>query len=87
MPSQCSDECTPARGCPRYIAGILKSHIGKRHITGRRFSDLVLLTPGVTQDPRSLTSAANGDLAFGGVRGWMSSYLVDGADNNNSFFA
>src|SRR5512142_2215263 len=56
-------------------------------LNGRRFADLALLTPGVTQGPRSLTSAANGDLAFGGVRGWTSSYLVDGADNNNSFFA
>jgi hypothetical protein len=26
-------------------------------------------------------------LAFGGIRGYQSSYLVDGADNNNAFFA
>ncbi len=56
-------------------------------LNGRRFTDLALLTPGVTQDPRSLTSASNGDLAFGGIRGFQSSYLVDGADNNNAFFA
>ncbi|HWR37798.1 MAG TPA: TonB-dependent receptor [Clostridia bacterium] len=56
-------------------------------INGRRFTDLALLTPGVTQDPRGLTSSSNGDLAFGGVRGFQSSMLVDGADNNNSFFA
>jgi len=56
-------------------------------LNGRRFSDLALLTPGVTQDPRGLTSSANGDLAFGGVRGFHSSFLVDGADNNNAFFA
>ena len=56
-------------------------------LNGRRFTDLALLTPGVTQDPRSLTSTANGDLAFGGVRGFHSSFLVDGADNNNAFFA
>ena len=55
-------------------------------LNGRRFTDLALLTPGVTQDPRGLTSASNGDLAFGGIRGYQSSYLVDGADNNNSFF-
>lgn len=55
-------------------------------LNGRRFSDLALLTPGVTQDPRGLTSSSNGDLAFGGVRGYQSSFLVDGADNNNSFF-
>jgi len=41
----------------------------------------------VTTDPRGLTSASNGDLAFGGIRGYQSSYLVDGADNNNGFFA
>jgi hypothetical protein len=56
-------------------------------LNGRRFSDLALLCPGVTQDPRSLTSASNGDLAFGGVRGSQTSYLVDGADNNSAFFA
>src|SRR4051812_27504667 len=55
-------------------------------LNGRRFTDLALLTPGVTQDPRGLTSSSNGDLAFGGVRGYQSSFLVDGADNNNSFF-
>jgi hypothetical protein len=56
-------------------------------LNGRRFSDLALLTPGVSQDPRGLTSTASGDLAFGGVRGFQSSFLVDGADNNNAFFA
>lgn len=56
-------------------------------LNGRRFTDLALLAPGVTQDPRGLTSASNGDLAFGGVRGYQSSYLVDGTDNNNAFFA
>ncbi|HZQ22191.1 MAG TPA: TonB-dependent receptor [Terriglobales bacterium] len=55
-------------------------------LNGRRFTDLALLAPGVTQDPRGLTSASNGDLAFGGIRGYQSSYLVDGADNNNAFF-
>jgi Carboxypeptidase regulatory-like domain len=56
-------------------------------INGRRFTDLALLAPGVTQDPRGLTSSSNGDLAFGGIRGYQSSYLVDGADNNNGFFS
>ena len=40
----------------------------------------------MTQDPRGLTSGSNGDLAFGGIRGFQSSYLVDGGDNNNAFF-
>jgi hypothetical protein len=61
--------------------------IGDLPLNGRRYTDLSLLAPGVTQDPRGLTSASNGDLAFGGVRGYQSSYLVDGADNNNGFFA
>jgi len=56
-------------------------------LTGRRFSDLMLLSPGVTQDPRNLTSATNGDLSFGGLRGFQNSFLVDGGDFNNAFFA
>lgn len=56
-------------------------------LNGRRFSDLTLLSPGVTQDPRSLTSATNGDLSFGGIRGFQNSFLVDGGDYNNAFFA
>ncbi len=56
-------------------------------LNGRRFSDLALLSPGVTQDPRSLTSGSNGDLSFGGIRGFQNSFLVDGSDNNNGFFA
>lgn len=56
-------------------------------LNGRRFADLALLVPGVTADPRSMTSASNGDLSTGGIRGFQTSYLVDGADNNNGFFA
>ncbi len=56
-------------------------------LNGRRFSDLALFSPGVTQDPRSLTSATNGDLSFGGIRGAHNTFLVDGADYNNAFFA
>jgi Carboxypeptidase regulatory-like domain/TonB dependent receptor len=56
-------------------------------LNGRRFSDLMLLSPGVTQDPRSLTSTTSGDLSFGGIRGFQNSFLVDGGDFNNGFFA
>jgi hypothetical protein len=56
-------------------------------LNGRRFSDLALFSPGVTQDPRSLTSATNGDLSFGGIRGAQNTFLVDGGDYNNAFFA
>ena len=61
--------------------------IGDLPLPGRRYTDLSMLAPGVTQDPRGLTSSSNGDLAFGGIRGYQSSYLIDGADNNNGFFA
>ena len=64
-----------------------KRAIEELPLDGRRFTDLALLTPGVTQDPRGLTSSSNGDLAFGGIRGYQTSYLVDGDDNNNAFFA
>jgi hypothetical protein len=54
---------------------------------GRRFSDLALLSSGVTQDPRSLTSSTNGDLSVGGIRGFQNTFLLDGGDYNNAFFA
>ncbi len=56
-------------------------------LNGRRFTDLALLSPDVVQDPRGLTSDSNGDLSVGGVRGFQNSFLVDGADDNNSFYA
>ena len=56
-------------------------------LNGRRFSDLALFSPGVTKDPRSLTSSTNGDLSFGGIRGIQNTTLVDGGDYNNAFFA
>lgn len=56
-------------------------------VSGHRYSDLALLNSDVTQDPRGLTSSTQGDLAFGGIRGFQSSYLVDGSDNNNAFFS
>jgi len=73
---------------PAAVSTVLDERaIGELPLNGRRFSDLALLTPGVTQDPRSLTSASNGDLAMGGIRGYQTSFLVDGADNNNAFFS
>jgi outer membrane receptor protein involved in Fe transport len=47
---------------------------------GRNFIDFVLTTPGVVKDPRS------GDISFAGQRGTENSVVVDGADNNNTFF-
>ncbi len=73
---------------PSAVSALLDERaINELPLNGRRFTDLALLTPGVTTDPRGLTSGSNGDLAFGGIRGYQSSYLVDGADNNNAFFS
>ncbi len=47
---------------------------------GRNFIDFVLLTPGVTRDVRG------GDISFAGQRGTLNSLIIDGADNNNTFF-
>jgi hypothetical protein len=38
--------------------------INELPLNGRRYTDLALLTPGVTQDPRGLTSGSNGDLSW-----------------------
>jgi outer membrane receptor protein involved in Fe transport len=49
-------------------------------VNGRNFIDFALLTPGVTRDVRG------GDISFAGQRGTLNSLVVDGADNNNTFF-
>jgi len=73
---------------PTAVSAVLDEHaISAIPLNGRRFTDLLLLTPGVTQDPRGLSSGSNGDLSYGGIRGYNTSYLVDGVDNNNGFFA
>jgi hypothetical protein len=73
---------------PRGLSAVIDERaILNLPLNGHRFTDLALLTPGVTQDPRGSNSTSNGDLAFGGIRGFQTSYLVDGADNNNAFFA
>ena len=47
---------------------------------GRNFINFTLLTPGVTLDVRG------GDISFAGQRGTLNSLIVDGSDNNNTFF-
>jgi hypothetical protein len=47
---------------------------------GRNFINFALLTPGVTLDVRG------GDISFAGQRGTLNSLIVDGADDNNTFF-
>ena len=49
-------------------------------VLGRNFINFVLLTPGVTLDRR------DGDISFAGQRGTLNSLMVDGSDNNNTFF-
>ena len=49
-------------------------------VNGRNFIDFALLTPGVTRDVRT------GDISFAGQRGTLNSLVIDGADNNNTFF-
>lgn len=49
-------------------------------VNGRNFLDFVLTTPGVVRDPRG------GDISFAGQKGTLNSVVVDGADNNNTFF-
>src|SRR6266481_1840681 len=47
---------------------------------GRNFINFTLLPPGVTTDVRG------GDISFAGQRGTLNSLIVDGTDNNNTFF-
>jgi hypothetical protein len=83
-----SGEANTVETQPRDLSSVLDERaILNLPLNGRRFTDLCLLTPGVTQDPRGQNSTSNGDLAFGGIRGFQTSYLVDGGDNNNAFFA
>ena len=49
-------------------------------VNGRNFIDFTLTTPGVVRDTRT------GDISFAGQRGTLNSLVIDGADNNNTFF-
>ena len=48
---------------------------------GRNFIDFVLTTPNVVKDNFRV-----GDIVFAGQRGTLNSLVVDGGDNNNTFF-
>jgi len=72
---------------PRGLSAVIDERaILNLPLNGRRFTDLCLLTSQATTDPRGQNSSSNGDLSFGGIRGFQTSYLVDGGDNNNAFF-
>ena len=47
---------------------------------GRNFIDFVLTTPGVVRDVRL------GDISFAGQRGTLNSLVIDGVNNDNTFF-
>jgi len=49
-------------------------------VNGRNFIDFVLTTPGVVRDVRL------GDISFAGQRGTLNSLVVDGSNNDNTFF-
>ncbi len=57
-----------------------ENYIANLPTNGRNFIDFVLTTPGVVRDPRL------GDISFAGQRGTLNSLVIDGADNNNTFF-
>ena len=59
---------------------ITEASVQNLPVNGRNFIDFALLTPGVTRDVRT------GDISFAGQRGTLNSLVVDGADNNNTFF-
>ncbi|MGQ0734399.1 MAG: TonB-dependent receptor, partial [Acidobacteriota bacterium] len=65
----------------RHSASSTVNDVAIQHlpVNGRNFIDLVLLTPGVTRD-------RGGELSFAGQRGTLNSLVVDGADNNHTFF-
>jgi carboxypeptidase family protein len=68
---------------PSSVSALLDERVLKDlPLNGRRFTDLLLLVPGVTQDPLGLTRGSNGDLSYGGIRGYNTSFLVDGGDDN-----
>jgi hypothetical protein len=50
-------------------------------LNGRNFTDFALLTPGATTD------GDFGMVSFNGIAGNFNNYTVDGANNNNAFFA
>lgn len=57
-----------------------ESAIENLPVNGRNFIDFVLTTPGVVKDVRQ------GDISFAGQRGTLNSLVIDGANNDNTFF-
>ncbi|HEY3349910.1 MAG TPA: carboxypeptidase regulatory-like domain-containing protein [Thermoanaerobaculia bacterium] len=61
-------------------SAVNEAYIQNLPTNGRNFIDFVLTTPGVSRDPRL------GDISFAGQRGTLNSLVIDGANNDNTFF-
>jgi outer membrane receptor protein involved in Fe transport len=61
-------------------AVVNETYIQNLPANGRNFIDFVLTTPGVVRDVRA------GDISFAGQRGTLNSLVIDGANNDNTFF-
>src|SRR5262245_16793192 len=63
-----------------FTTNINQTSINELPINGRRWSNFVILTPGVVPD------GSFGLLSFRGVSGLLNNNTVDGGDNNQAFF-
>lgn len=63
-----------------FSSNIDQTQISELPINGRRWSNFVILTPGVVPD------GSFGLLSFRGVSGLLNNNTVDGGDNNQAFF-
>src|SRR5204863_8098216 len=63
-----------------FASNINQTAINELPINGRRWSNFVILTPGVVPD------GSFGLLSFRGVSGLLNNNTVDGGDNNQAFF-
>jgi Carboxypeptidase regulatory-like domain/TonB dependent receptor len=64
-----------------FSSNINQTAINELPINGRRWSNFVILTPGVVPD------GSFGLLSFRGVSGLLNNNTVDGSDNNQAFFS
>jgi hypothetical protein len=64
-----------------FASNINQTSINELPINGRRASNFVLLTPGVTPDGNF------GLISFRGISGLLNNNTVDGGDNNNAFYS
>src|SRR5256885_9243685 len=60
---------------------ITQTQVENLPLNGRRWDNLVLLTPGVSED------GGFGGVSFRGISSLYNNNMVDGADNNQAFFA